>query len=220
MKTRNWALSCGLSPGSSRFSRVGRHRPVVVLARAVDAGERLLVQQADQAVLVGGLAQDLHASGSGGRSARLLFSKIGAISYWLGATSLWRVLTGTPSLNSSRFALGHVGQDALGDGAEVLVFQLLALGRRRAEQRAAGGDQVGAGVVEVLVDQEVFLLGADGGEDLAASFLPNSLRMRRAWLLRASIDRSSGVFLSRASPVQLRNAVGMTSVEPLGFSMM
>ena len=39
---------------------VGRHRPVVVLARAVDAGERLLVQQADQAVVVGGLAQDLH----------------------------------------------------------------------------------------------------------------------------------------------------------------
>ena len=36
--------------------------------------------------------------------ARLLFSKIGAISYWLGATSLWRVLTGTPSLNSSASA--------------------------------------------------------------------------------------------------------------------
>ena len=30
------------------------------------------------------------------------FSKIGASSYWLGATSLWRVLTGTPSLASSR----------------------------------------------------------------------------------------------------------------------
>ena len=29
------------------------------------------------------------------------FSKIGATSYWLGATSLWRVLIGTPSLASS-----------------------------------------------------------------------------------------------------------------------
>ena len=29
------------------------------------------------------------------------FSKIGASSYWPGATSLWRVLTGTPSLRSS-----------------------------------------------------------------------------------------------------------------------
>ena len=31
---------------------------------------------------------------------RLLSSKIGAISYWLGATSLCRVFTGTPSWNS------------------------------------------------------------------------------------------------------------------------
>ena len=30
------------------------------------------------------------------------FSKIGASSYWFGATSLWRVLTGTPSFCSSR----------------------------------------------------------------------------------------------------------------------
>ncbi len=29
------------------------------------------------------------------------FSKTGAISYWPGATSLWRVLTGTPSFASS-----------------------------------------------------------------------------------------------------------------------
>src|SRR4051794_40470111 len=43
--------------------------------------------------------------------------------------------------------------------------------------------------------------------------------MRNAWTDRASIDRSRGVFLSRASPVQLRKAVGMTSVEPFGLSM-
>ena len=29
------------------------------------------------------------------------FSKIGATSYWAGATSLWRVLIGTPSFASS-----------------------------------------------------------------------------------------------------------------------
>ena len=29
------------------------------------------------------------------------FSKIGASSNWFGATSLWRVLTGTPSFDSS-----------------------------------------------------------------------------------------------------------------------
>jgi hypothetical protein len=53
-----------------------------------------------------------------------------------------------------------------------------------------------------------------------ASVLPKSLRTRIAWTLSASIDLSRGVFLSSASPVQLRNAVGITSVEPLGCSMM
>ena len=46
---------------------------------------------------------------------------------------------------------------------------------------------------------------------------PNSFRMRTACDDSASIERSSGVFLSSASPVQLTNAVGMTSVMPFGF---
>ena len=41
---------------------------------------------------------------------------------------------------------------------------------------------------------------------------PNSFNTRTACLESASIDRSSGVFLSSVSPVQLTNAVGMTSV--------
>ena len=60
-KNRNCRFSCGVSPGSSRFSPVvGAHRPVVVLARAVDAGERLLVQQADQPVAPGDVLHHLH----------------------------------------------------------------------------------------------------------------------------------------------------------------
>ena len=47
------------------------------------------------------------------------------------------------------------------------------------------------------------------------AFDPNSFRMRTACFESASIERSSGVFLSSASPVQLTNAVGMTSVAPL-----
>ena len=39
---------------------VGAHRPVVVLAGAVDAGERLLVQQADEPVLAGDVLHHLH----------------------------------------------------------------------------------------------------------------------------------------------------------------
>ncbi len=41
---------------------------------------------------------------------------------------------------------------------------------------------------------------------------PNSLSTRTACVDSTSIERSSGVFLSSASPVQLTNAVGITSV--------
>ena len=45
----------------------------------------------------------------------------------------------------------------LGNDAEIMVFQFLALGRLGAEERTAAVDEVGSGVVEVLVDEEVFL---------------------------------------------------------------
>ena len=41
---------------------------------------------------------------------------------------------------------------------------------------------------------------------------PNSFSTRTACLESASIERSSGVFLSSVSPVQLTKAVGITSV--------
>src|SRR6266850_6415880 len=41
---------------------------------------------------------------------------------------------------------------------------------------------------------------------------PNSFSTRTACFDTASIERSSGVFLSSASPVQLTNAVGITNV--------
>src|SRR5687768_7233705 len=41
---------------------------------------------------------------------------------------------------------------------------------------------------------------------------PNSLSTRTACFETASIERRSGVFLSSASPIQLTNAVGITSV--------
>ena len=144
---------------------VGGHRPVVVLARTVDAGERLLVQETRQTVLVGGAAQDLH------RQHLVIGRQIGVFEdrrYLILAGSDFVVprLDGHGQLEQFRLGLGHARQHALGDGAEVLVLHLLALGRPGAEQSAAGVDEIGTGVVEVLVDEEVFLLGTDRREDL------------------------------------------------------
>ncbi len=126
-----------------------------------------------------------------------------------------------PSLNSSRSVSSMQASTRSRNRAEVLIFELLPLRRLGAKQRAAGVQQVGPGEEEVAVDQEVFLLGAGRRGDRAPRPCgPNSFRIRWACLLRAFIERSSGVFLSSASPVQLTNAVGMQSVVPLGFSRM
>ena len=142
-------------------ARVGAHRPVVVLARAVDAGEGLLVQQADEPVAAGDVLHDLH------RQLLVVGADVGVLEdrrdLVLGRRDL--VVAGLDrdaELGELVLGLHHAGQHALGDRAEVVVVELLALGRLGAEQRAAGDHEVGALEVVLLVDQEVLLLGADG----------------------------------------------------------
>ena len=61
-------------------------------------------------------------------------------------------------------ALHHAGQHALGDGPEVVVIELLALGWLGTEQRPAGADQVWPSEEERPIDQEVLLLGPGEGD--------------------------------------------------------
>ena len=53
-----------------------------------------------------------------------------------------------------------------------------------------------------------------------ASSSPSRRSARIADVDSASIERSSGIFVSSASPVHETNAVGMHSSAPLGFSRM
>ncbi len=88
-------------------------------------------------------------------------------------------------------ALGvhHEAEHPLGDRAEVVVVELLALGRLRAEERAPGVEQVGARQEEVAVDQEVLLLGSAVGHDVlgvgVAEEVEHPLGVDRHRLLRA-----------------------------------
>jgi hypothetical protein len=59
----------------------------------------------------------------------------------------------------------HERHDAFGNRAEVLILELLALRRRGAEERSARVDEIGPRQIEVVVDEEVFLLGTAGGDD-------------------------------------------------------
>ena len=140
------------------------HRPVEVLARSVDAGERLLVQQAREAVLRRRPLHRLH------RHHLMIGGEVGVLEH-RGDFVLARRHFVVPGLHrhADFVELGldvrHERHRPVGDRAEVLIFQLLPLRRLGAEQRAAGVDEIGTRQVEVLIDQEIFLLGPARRDD-------------------------------------------------------
>ena len=79
-KTRNWAFCSRVFAGIEQVAHAGStHRPVDVLARAVDAGEGLFVQQAGHAVLLGHAGQGLHDRSADDRWRRWRFRRAGPI---------------------------------------------------------------------------------------------------------------------------------------------
>ena len=142
---------------------VGAHRPVVVLARPVDARERLLVQQADQPVAPGDVLHDLHGQLLVvATDVRVLEDRRELV--LVGRDLVVARLDGHAELGELELGLHHVREDSLRDRAEVVVVQLVPLRRLGAEQRAPGREQVGAFEVVLLVDQEVLLLRSHGRE--------------------------------------------------------
>ncbi len=164
-KARNWALACGSLPGSSRFSPssvpidqllclpeplmpangfswIRNIRPCWRREAPHQAHHDHVVVGPDR----GGLVDRRHLELAGGH---LVVAGLGRDAE-------------APQL---AVEIHHERQDPLADRAEVLVLQLLALGRRGAEQRPAGQEEVGPLLGEPAVDQEVLLLGPDVGED-------------------------------------------------------
>ena len=109
-----------------------------------------------------------------------------------------RSYTQLPQFNVQVF---HERTDSLTDSAEVMIFQLLSLGCGCTEQGTSGEDQIFTLQVFISVYQEIFLLGPTLATTFVAPVLPNSLTIRSAWVLTASMERSNGVFLSSASPL-------------------
>ncbi|MPM33496.1 hypothetical protein SDC9_80072 [bioreactor metagenome] len=143
---------------------VCRHGPVVVLAAAVNAGKGLFVQQADQTVLFGYALHNLHGQlvvirgDIGRRKDRGQLVLRGRNFVMLGLGQYAKL----PELCIEVF---HKGLYARFDGTEVMVFQFLPLGGAGAVERAAGKYQIRAAVEHRLIDEEILLLGADGGND-------------------------------------------------------
>ncbi len=141
-------------------ARVGAHRPVVVLARSVDARERLLVHQADEPVARRHARERHHEQllVVGGEVARLEDRR----DLVLARCDL---VVARLDRHAEPVELGldghHVAEHALGDRAEVVVLELLPARRLRAEERPPGEHEVRALPVVRLVHEEVFLLAAN-----------------------------------------------------------
>ena len=150
-------------------------REVDVLARTVDALERLLVEQTLHAVLVGQPFERRH------QQLLVVGGDVGPLEHrrdleLAGGDFLMPGLRRNAELEQLPLAIHHEAEDALRDGTEVVVVEFLALRRLGAEQRATGAHQVGAGQEEVPVDQEVLLLRAGERDDVVDLLVPEQLQ--------------------------------------------
>ncbi len=196
--TRNCAFSCGVSPGSSRLpcEELPSDQFTCLPEPLTPANGFSCIRQAMP--YFSATLRIMIIVICWWSVARLADSNTGAISYWLGATSLWRVLTGMPSLIELALQIEHERQHAVGDGSEIVIVELLALGRLGSEQGPPGIEQIGPREEEVAVDQEVLLLGAGGRRNQrpvgVAEQLQHALRLLVQRLRRA---QHRGLFVKR-----------------------
>jgi hypothetical protein len=113
-----------------------------VLTRAVDAGKRLLVQQAREAELRRRALERFHHHHLMiGGDVRVLEHRRDLV--LAGRHLVMARLHRHADLVQLGLDLGHERHHAVRDRAEVLILELLPLGRLGAEQRASGVDQIG-----------------------------------------------------------------------------
>ena len=137
-----------------------------MLARAVHAAEGLFVQQAHEAVVAGYLLEGLHHEMVlVGRDVRHAVDRreLELVRRDLIVLGLGR----DADLPEFLVHLDHEGRDTLGDLSEIVILELLSLGRKGAEHGPSGQHEVLSGGEILFVDEEVFLLGTDRGDDAA-----------------------------------------------------
>ena len=133
-----------------------------MLAGAVYALKRLLMQQAGEAMLLRDGTHDLHGQlvvvgrdvGGGEHRRHLVLARCNLVVLGLGEDA---------QLPQLLVEILHESSYTRTECAEVVIIHFLTLRRHCTEQGAAGKDQVLALCVVLAVDQEIFLLRAYGG---------------------------------------------------------
>ena len=158
-------LRSGLARTEQVHARIGSQRPVVVLARSVDPLEGFFVQQHAELVTAGDLVHNGHQQ---------LVVVVGQVGLLVNRSQL--ELTGShlvvarldrnSQLQALVFEVLHKGHHTRRNRPEIVVFQLLVLGRLVSHERTPREHQVGTHGPEALVHEEIFLLPAQVGKDL------------------------------------------------------
>src|SRR5688500_9721260 len=144
--------------------RRDRHRPVAVLSRAIDARERFFVENGLQPVTERDTSESRH------HQHVVVDGEIGLLEVRRHLKLARRdfVMSGryrNSELVKLKLDLRDARLDTLGNAAKVVVLELLAARWRCADERASAHHEVRAQAEVCAVDQEVFLLGAEGGEN-------------------------------------------------------
>lgn len=167
--------------GVEQVSVAVGNRPVVVLARTVDSREGLFVQQAYQTVFFRHVAQNFHNHHVMVCRQVQLFEH-GRDFELRGRNFVVARLCGNSDFPKLQIDVVHEIDDARLDCSEIVVFKLLVLLRRSAEERSARLHEVGALYVEFAVYEEVFLFRAE--RYVCAGVLFDSEALHQAFCLR------------------------------------
>ena len=139
--------------------------PVVVLSGAVHTGKGLFMKQALHSVLAGHLLQGLHHNlvlihchiGHRVDGSQLMLSRSHLVVLSLGSHAQF------PQL---RIYLAHESRHSLPNSTEIMVIQLLPLGRHSSKQGPSGINQVFSLFKLLRVHQEILLLRSHRGGHL------------------------------------------------------
>ena len=153
-----------LAGGVEENTRVGGEAPVVVFARAVDAGKGLFVEQAAESVLARHAGHERHEQHIV-VNGQVAFLEDGGEFKLVGGHLVVARLAGDAEFEGADFEVAHKFGHTFGDGAEVVVVHLLVLAALVPHQGAARQEEVGACGIEALVNEEIFLLPTEVGAD-------------------------------------------------------
>ncbi len=164
-KGQELQVGAGCLAGSQQvFSGIGAYGPVVVFSGAVDTGKRFFMKQDPELMPAGDLVHQVHEQlvMVNGKVYRFVNRRAFKL-------SRGHLVVPGPQGNAQavgfRFKIHHKPVYPFRDGPEIMVFELLPLGRGVAVECAPGDHEVRAAIIQGFINQEIFLFPTQCGRN-------------------------------------------------------